>query len=123
DRKKAYALVRRYADQFARIECRLVANLDFAKHHGMKPNINIQEELSRGGFFSIHSASWDAEQSLVAKIILDPMAHPDVAYLEAHFHRTVANLNIERTVPLRYLYEEDNSETVQYSKFYIDDFE
>ncbi|CAF4942417.1 unnamed protein product, partial [Rotaria sp. Silwood1] len=100
--------IKSYADQFARIECRLVANLDFAKHHGMKPNINIQEELSRGGFFSIHSASWDAEQSLVAKIILDPMAHPDVAYLEAHFHRTVAKLNIERTVPLQYLYEEDN---------------
>ncbi|CAF4703129.1 unnamed protein product, partial [Rotaria socialis] len=88
-RKEAYILARTFASQFARIECRLKANLDLAIHHGVKPDINIGEEISRGGFFSIHHASWDTEEPLVAKIILDPIAHPDMAYMEAHFHRSV----------------------------------
>ncbi|CAM4926757.1 unnamed protein product [Rotaria socialis] len=107
-RKEAYILPRTFAGQFARIECRLKANLDLAIHHGVKPDINIGEEISRGGFFSIHHASWDTEEPLVAKIILDPIAHPDMAYMEAHFHRSVTDLNIEHVVPLRYLYEEEN---------------
>ncbi|CAF1076441.1 unnamed protein product [Didymodactylos carnosus] len=109
DRHRAYELARSYAPNFARIECRLEANLNLATHHGSRPVIDRQEVLGTGGFFTVHPASWDTEHRLVAKILRDHGINQDLAYLEAHFHRTVSNLNILHVTPLKYLYEENDS--------------
>jgi hypothetical protein len=52
-RKKAHTLSRKFSGRFARIECRLVANLDLAKHHGNDPMID-NKSLGQGGFFIVH---------------------------------------------------------------------
>ena len=108
-RKKAHILSRTFSGRFVRIECRLVANLDLAKHQGKEPIIS-NEALGHGGFFSVHPASWNMEQELVAKVPRDPVRYPDVGYLEAHFHRTVTRLQIGHMVPLRYLFEKDEQQ-------------
>ena len=109
-RKKAHILSRTFSGRFARIECRLIANLDLAKHHGKEPIIS-NETLGQGGFFSVHPASWGMEQELVAKVPRDPVRYPDIGYLEAHFHRTITRLQINHMVPLRYLFEKEEQET------------
>ncbi|CAF1350006.1 unnamed protein product [Didymodactylos carnosus] len=108
-REKAYKLSRTFSGRFARIECRLVANLDLAKHHGTEPMIG-SESLGQGGFFIVHPASWGVNQQLVAKIPRDPVTYPDMVYLEAHFHRTITRLRIEHMVPLRYLFEKEEQQ-------------
>jgi serine/threonine protein kinase len=109
DRQRAYELARSFAPRFARIECRLEANLNLAAHHGSRPVIHHQEVLGTGGFFNVHPASWDGKNELVAKKLRDHITNQDFAYLEAHFHRTVTSLNISHMVHLKYLYEENDS--------------
>jgi serine/threonine protein kinase len=109
DRHRAYELARSFAPRFARIECRLEANLNLATHHGSRPVIHHQEVLGIGGFFTVHPASWDGENELVAKKLRDYVTNQDFAYLEAHFHRTVTSLNVPHMVHLKYLYEENDS--------------
>ncbi|CAF0821831.1 unnamed protein product [Rotaria sordida] len=80
-----------------------------ASHHGSRPDINEEEVLGSGGFFTVHPASWDNEHELVAKKLQNHIIGQNFAYLEAHFHRTLTNLNIAHMIPLKYLYEDDNS--------------
>lgn len=103
-RDEAYKLARKYLPQFTRIECQLVANSDLFNHDGIPPVIE-QNTIGMGGFFSVHPTSWGTEQFLVAKKIHDPGRHLNIAYMEAHFHRTITRLNIEHMVPLKYLYK------------------
>lgn len=109
DRQRAYELARSFVSHFARIECRLQANLDLAAHYGSCPVIDQKVVLGIGGFFTIHPASWDNESELVAKKLRDNITNPDFAYIEAHFHRTVTNLDILHMVHLKYLYEDSDS--------------
>lgn len=80
-----------------------------ARHHGNYPLIG-NESLGQGGFFTICPTSWGNDQQLVAKVLRDPVGYPDLAYLEAHFHRTVTRLQIEHMVPLRYLFEKETQQ-------------
>ncbi|CAF1225342.1 unnamed protein product [Adineta steineri] len=109
-RQQAYRLTRLFAAEFARIECLLVANADLIKHYGRTPMIDMGTVLGRGGFFSTHPASWGSERDLVAKVLLHPAGSSAVAYMEAHFHRAITRLNIERIVPLRALYHDSQSD-------------
>ncbi|CAF0811948.1 unnamed protein product [Adineta ricciae] len=109
-REKAHQLGRIFSGRFARIECRLIANLDLAKNRGAEPKID-NESLGHGGFFTVHAASWNTELRLAAKILSDPLTYPDMAYLEAHFHRTVTRLQIGHMAPLRYLFEKEEPQT------------
>ncbi|CAF1021526.1 unnamed protein product [Adineta ricciae] len=109
-RQQAYRLARFFAPQFARLECLLLANLDLAKHYGRAPRIDLGDTLGRGGFFSVHPASWDTERDLVAKVLLNSSKSPDFAYMEAHFHRTITRLNIEHIVPLHSLHYDNQND-------------
>jgi hypothetical protein len=104
-RQAAYDLSREFAPLFARIECCLAANLDLAKHHGLPLAIQQDTILGRGGFFTIHPATWGPEQNFVAKKLINPIADRSISCIEAHFHRTVTRLGIPNMVPLSYLYE------------------
>lgn len=109
DRARAYELTRLFSARFARIECRLQANIDLAKHYGSHPIIDRQVVLGTGGFFTVHPAVWDNENALVAKILREHITNQDFAYMEAHFHRILTHLNVPHMIQLKYLYEENNS--------------
>ena len=102
ERQKAYELARSFVPKFARIECHLEANLNLAAHHGSHPVVKHNEVLGTGGFFTVHPASWDDDRGLVAKRLQDKIKDHNVAYLEAHFHRTVTKLDISHMIPLKY---------------------
>ncbi|CAF0736774.1 unnamed protein product [Adineta steineri] len=108
-RGHAYELARSFAPQLARIECRSEASLNLAAHHGSSPIIDEQIVLGTGGFFTVHPASWENENELVAKKLRDHITNQDFSYLEAHFHRTITKLNIPYMVHLKYLYEGNSS--------------
>ena len=109
DRDRAYELTRLFSARFARIECRLQANIDLARHYGSRPIIDKQVILGTGGFFTVHPVVWDDENTLVAKILRDYITDQDFAYMEAHFHRILTNLNVPHMIHLKYLYEENDS--------------
>ena len=107
-RDNGYQLARQFAPQFAQIECCLEANINLAAHYGSSPVIDEQVILGTGGFFTVHPASWGNE-TLVAKKLRDHITNQDVAFLEAHFHRTITRLDIPHMAPLKYLYQGENS--------------
>ena len=104
-RQKAYDLAREFAPGFARVECCLVAKLDLVKHQGSSLTIQNDIVLGMGGFFTIHPATWGLENNLVVKKLINARENRDIAYIEAHFHRTITRLQIPYIVPLCYLYE------------------
>ncbi|CAF1618137.1 unnamed protein product [Didymodactylos carnosus] len=104
-RQVAYRLAREFAPLFARIECCLVANVHLAKHHGLPLTIQRGTGLGAGDFFNIYPATWDSEENFIVKELINPIDDRDIAYLEAHFHRTVPRLQIPHMVLLNYLYE------------------
>ncbi|CAF1150729.1 unnamed protein product [Adineta ricciae] len=104
DREKAYKLAHEFIPVFACIECHLAANLDMTAHNGSHPIINRNEVEGEGGYFTVHPASWDNDDQLVAKSLKQHCADPNFAYLEGHFHRAVTNLNVPHMIHLKYLY-------------------
>ncbi|CAF1592531.1 unnamed protein product, partial [Adineta ricciae] len=104
DREKAYKLAHEFIPAFARIECHLAANLDMATHNGSHPIINRNEVEGEGGYFTVHPASWDNDDQLVAKSLKQHCTDPNFAYLEGHFHRAVTNLNVPHIIHLKYLF-------------------
>ena len=104
-RQEAYDLAREFAPAFARVECCLVAKLDLVKHQGSSLTIQNDILLGMGGYFTIHPSTWGLENNLVVKKLIHATEDRDVAYIEAHFHRTITRLQIPYIVPLCYLYE------------------
>ena len=104
-RQTAYDMAREFAPLLARIECCLVANLNSADHRGSTLTIDEHIVLGMGGYFTIHPATWGSEENIVAKKLIRPIEDQEIAFIEAHFHRTVTRLQIPHMVPLRYFYE------------------
>lgn len=108
-RHQIYELARLFAPDFARIECRLEANLNLAAHEGSRPAIDEKVVLSIGEFFTVYPATWNDEKDLVAKRLQNHFTNQNFAYLEAHFHRAVTSFHIPHVIHLKYLYEENDS--------------
>jgi serine/threonine protein kinase len=95
-REEAYELVKKYAVDFARIECKLLVSIDLAKFDGKTPIIEEFETAE-----SIRIAKWGDKNDLIAKKTCD--------CLVVHHHRALTRLLTSHIVPMLYLYENENN--------------
>jgi serine/threonine protein kinase len=108
-RKEAHQLTEKYSDQFAILECQLIAAKNLANFNGIKPTIFDKRLLGAGGFFNVHPAKWGDKENLAVKIQHSTTFedHPNASYMEAHYHRAITNAHQDNVVPLSYLYYEN----------------
>ena len=109
-RHRAHDVLQQYAYQFARIECQLQAAQDLAKFNGIKPILLYDQESitqSSNTVYTIHEVEWGSvKRNLFVKRLTQSISNrPNAAYLEAHYHRKINNLNIPHMLKLVYLYE------------------
>jgi hypothetical protein len=110
-RKQAHRITKKYSESFAMLECQLIAAKHLEQFNGIKPTIFEEELLGSGGFFNVYAAQWGDQINLAVKKQLPATLfdYPNVAYMEAHYHRAITNAHQINIVPLSYLYY-DNSE-------------
>lgn len=108
-REKAYELANKYAEQFARFECKLIVAQNLASFNGHIPTLNLMEEISIDDnmFFELYSADWLDKKDLIVKKL---KITSNLQYLEAHNYRKLSKLDIPNFLPLLYLYQNDDNE-------------
>ncbi|CAF2511159.1 unnamed protein product [Rotaria sp. Silwood2] len=105
-------LISQLSGPFASVECHLLATVELVKRRAVRPIIN--EELGRGGFYSVHAAQWSTENNLAVKKLLHPLTDNEyMVALEAHYHRAATRLCSNYIVPLLYLYENNINDNQQ----------
>jgi hypothetical protein len=93
-REKLYKFVNKYSQDFASIQCKIIAVLNLAKFNGEIPVINESQSLDE----NVYLGKWIDENEFIVKKTLD--------YLEVHYHLKVTQLRIPNIFPLLNLYED-----------------
>lgn len=97
-------VARRFAPQFARVEIILAATESFLHSGGIEPEVNFDERLGQGGFFDVFGGI-GTHSHLVFKVLkARHRERPEIAFLEAHYHRKMQRLRIEGLISLEGLY-------------------
>lgn len=107
-REKLYKLIKKYSQDFASIQCRILSALNLAKFNGIIPSIDQTQSFGE----HIYLAKWMNDTEFLAKKTED--------YLEIHSYLKLMQLRIPNILPLISLSEdkETNSFWIFFPKFH-----
>lgn len=104
-RKSAHEKTHLYVGQYARIQCQLLAIKSLQKFQGQIPIIDKSIVLTENDYCIIYPAEWRERKNLIGKTFKQSVLdHPNLQYLEVHYHRKITTIDHPHIVPLLYLY-------------------